>query len=69
VGSPNGATDLRQGSFANVSLMARYKFSPNLSLQFNANNLFDKKYYVLDQYDNTYYGSPANYSVTLRMSY
>lgn len=69
VGSPNGATDLRQGSFANVSLMARYKFSPNLSLQFNANNLFDRKYYVLDEFDNTYYGSPANYSVTLRLSY
>jgi outer membrane receptor for ferric coprogen and ferric-rhodotorulic acid len=69
VGSPSGLTTLRQASLAQVSLMARYKFSPNVSLQFNANNVFDKKYYVLDQYDNTYYGSPANYALTLRLSY
>jgi outer membrane receptor for ferric coprogen and ferric-rhodotorulic acid len=69
VGSPSGPAVLRQGSVAQVSLMARYQFSPNVSAQFNADNLLDKKYYVLDEYDNTYYGAPANYSVTVRLSY
>jgi outer membrane receptor for ferric coprogen and ferric-rhodotorulic acid len=36
----------RQKSFGTVSLMARYAFTPRLSLQLNLNNLFDKKYYV-----------------------
>jgi len=35
-----------QKSFATASLMARYAFSPRLSLQLNLNNLFNKKYYV-----------------------
>ncbi|MBN8887342.1 MAG: TonB-dependent siderophore receptor [Rudaea sp.] len=69
VSSPRGGQILQQGGLAQVSLMARYQFSPNVSLQLNANNLFDKKYYVLDQYDNTYYGTPANASLTLRVSY
>jgi outer membrane receptor for ferric coprogen and ferric-rhodotorulic acid len=64
-----GQVRLTEGSIAQLSLMARYQFSPKLSLQFNANNLLDRKYYVLDQYDNTYYGAPANYSVSLRVAY
>lgn len=69
VGSPGGGTTFVQGSVTQASLMARYRFSKNAALQLNATNLFDRKYYVLDQYDNTYYGSPANYSATLRLSY
>ncbi len=69
VGSPDGGTTLRQGSLATVSLMARYKFAPKMSVQFNADNLFNKKYFVLDQYDNTYYGTPANYKVSLHVAY
>lgn len=69
VGSPAGPTDLRQGSVAQVSLMARYAFSPNVSLQFNANNAFDRKFYVLDEFDNTFYGTPSNYTLTLRASF
>ena len=30
--------------------MARYQFTPQLSLQFNANNILDKKFYVLDEF-------------------
>ena len=56
-------------SFTYLDMYGQYQFSPKLSLQFNANNLLDRKYYVLDQYDNTYYGAPANYSVTLRAAY
>lgn len=67
--TPDGQVRLTQGSVTQVSLMARYEFSPKLSVQFNANNVLDKKYYVLDQYDNTYYGAPASYSVSLRVAY
>ncbi|WP_326535945.1 TonB-dependent siderophore receptor [Pseudorhodoferax sp.] len=69
VASPDGATTLRQGSVPLVSLMARYQINSVASLQFNANNLLDRKYTVLDQYDNTYYGMPANYTVSLRLQY
>ena len=66
VSSPDGGTVLAQGGFARLQLMARYKFSPVWSLQFNADNALDKKFLVLDQYDNTYYGTPANYALNLR---
>ena len=57
--TPSGGTTLRQGSVTNLSLMARYQVSPKVSVQLNGNNLLDRKYFVLDQYDNTYYGAPA----------
>jgi outer membrane receptor for ferric coprogen and ferric-rhodotorulic acid len=69
IASPSGPAVLRQASVTLVSLMARYQFTPNLSLQLNANNVLDRKYFVLDQYDNTYYGAPASYSMTLRVAY
>ena len=69
IASPSGAYTLRQGGFGQLSLMARYQFTPQLSLQFNANNILDKKFYVLDEFDNTSWGAPANYAVTMRLSY
>jgi outer membrane receptor for ferric coprogen and ferric-rhodotorulic acid len=69
VGTPDGGRVLRQSSVAQLALMAKYDFSPHASLQFNANNVFDRKFYVLDEFDNTYYGAPANASLTLRLSY
>ena len=69
VASPSGPTTLHQSSVAQVALMARYQFTRDLSVQFNGNNIFDKKFYVLDQFDNTYYGAPANYSLTMRFTY
>jgi outer membrane receptor for ferric coprogen and ferric-rhodotorulic acid len=69
VGSPDGGTTLHQGALAQVDLMARYEFSPHVSLQLNVDNALDKKYYVLDQYDNTYYGAPASANLTLRLKF
>lgn len=60
---------LRQPAVALVSAMARWRLTNNASLQFNVNNLFGRKYDVLDQYDNTCYGAPANSLVTLRIAY
>lgn len=69
VGNPNGPYNLVQDSLATVQLMARYAITPNVSVQLNGNNVFDKTYYVLDEYGNTAYGAPARYTLSLRASY
>jgi outer membrane receptor for ferric coprogen and ferric-rhodotorulic acid len=68
VGAPNGGTTLRQGSVTLVSLMARYQITPEASVQVNGDNLLDKKYFVLDEFDNTYYGVPLKASVSFRLA-
>lgn len=67
VGTPDGGTTLQQSSVALVSVMARYQLTPNASIQLNGDNLLDKKYFVLDEYDNTYYGAPVNASVSFNI--
>ncbi|KRF01863.1 hypothetical protein ASG87_10160 [Frateuria sp. Soil773] len=69
VASPAGSVVFRQGSVPQLSLMAKYDLSPSASLQLNANNVLDRKFYVLDEYDNTYYGAPANMSLSLRLAF
>ena len=46
-------------------LMARYAFSENNSLTFNANNVTDEKYINSLYWAQGFYGAPANYSATL----
>jgi outer membrane receptor for ferric coprogen and ferric-rhodotorulic acid len=46
-----------------LSVTARYQITPNVSVQFNGNNLLDKKYYILDDFDNTSFGAPASYAL------
>ncbi|MDB5969605.1 MAG: TonB-dependent siderophore receptor [Hydrocarboniphaga sp.] len=60
---------VKQGSFIQASLMARYQITPHLSAQLNGNNLLDKKYYVVDEYGNLYYGEPASAMATLRYDF
>lgn len=67
VGTPAGSTVLRQPSVPLVSLMARYDLSSHTSVQFNANNVLDRKYYVLDEYDNTYFGTPASATLSFQL--
>ena len=61
--------ELHQGSVLLLNMMARYEVTSNLSIQANGSNLLDKKYFVLDEYDNTYYGAPASYSVGMRLDF
>ena len=60
--------EVDQPAYAIASLMARYEISPQLALQVNLNNAFDKKYYSnqLDVFQNLLYGAPRNVSGTLR---
>jgi outer membrane receptor for ferric coprogen and ferric-rhodotorulic acid len=56
---------IKQGSLIQASLMTRYQITPQLSAQLNGENLLDKKYYVIDEYGNLYYGQPASVMATL----
>jgi outer membrane receptor for ferric coprogen and ferric-rhodotorulic acid len=58
-----------QDAMLQLSLMARWRISDAFSVQANGNNLLDEKYFVLDEYDNTYYGAPANYSASFSWAF
>lgn len=59
-----------QGGYTLASAMVGYRFSDRLSLQLNANNLFDKVYYARLGPINTYnvFGTPRNYSLGVRFT-
>ncbi|PPE75548.1 TonB-dependent siderophore receptor [Solimonas fluminis] len=63
------ATELEQSPVTLVSLLARYELTKNLSVQLNGNNLLDRKYYVLDEYGNLYFGTPSSGSVTFNLRF
>jgi outer membrane receptor for ferric coprogen and ferric-rhodotorulic acid len=65
VGAPQGLVNIRQGSVPLLSLMTRYRVSSAMSVQLNGNNLLDRKYYVLDEYGNLYFGAPASVAASL----
>lgn len=65
--APSGRVD--QQSVLLLNLMTRYQFTPRLGLQLNASNLLDRKYYVLDNYDNSSYGAPASVSASLNLRF
>ncbi|WP_339519332.1 TonB-dependent siderophore receptor [Pseudomonas proteolytica] len=72
-GSGSSAWQNRQGSYTVAGLVAGYKASEQLDLQFNVNNLFDRTYYVsianggYEPYD--VYGDPRNFKLTARYSF
>jgi outer membrane receptor for ferric coprogen and ferric-rhodotorulic acid len=55
---------VEQDAYALVNLMARYKFSKQLSAQLNLNNIFDEKYYG-SKFDQIYFGAPRNATLTV----
>jgi len=56
-----------QGGYAITNLMARYQLSPDLSLQVNVNNVFDKKYQrAVNWHGQGIWGTPAEVMATLR---
>ncbi|MCO7517548.1 TonB-dependent receptor [Pseudomonas guariconensis] len=60
-----------QSGYAVYNAMVNYRFNEHYSLQLNANNIFDKKYYrqVAPTPTGYYWGDPRNVSVTLRGSF
>jgi outer membrane receptor for ferric coprogen and ferric-rhodotorulic acid len=69
VGTPDGTAELRQAGVPLLNLMGRYQVTDNVSVQLNANNLLDRKYYVLDEFDNTYYGPPLSWAVAVSVKF
>lgn len=69
VGAPDGAATFEQKALTLLSLMLRYAITPQLTMQFNAENLLDEKYYVLDEFDNTYFGEPQKYTAAVSWSF
>lgn len=63
------SSTIEQGSLIQASLMARYQITPKISAQLNGDNLLDKKYYVIDEYGNLYYGQPASVNATLTFNF
>jgi len=67
---PQGETEVGQGSYALVDLMARYRFNDHLTATLNLNNLTDKKYYTqMGFYDQGFYGAPRHAMLNLRYQY
>lgn len=59
-----------QGSYALVSLLARYAITQKTSLAINVNNALDKKYALQKgDFDTVSYGAPRNVLVTLNYKY
>ncbi|MNO33968.1 Ferric-pseudobactin receptor precursor [compost metagenome] len=56
-----------QDDYAVVDLMARYPITKNLSATLNVNNLLDEEYYTSTS--SSYYGTPRNATVGLRMDF
>jgi outer membrane receptor for ferric coprogen and ferric-rhodotorulic acid len=65
-----GATIIsEQDAFVLVDLMARYHLISGLSLSANINNLTNAKYLSSLRWDQSFYGAPRTYSVTLGYSF
>jgi outer membrane receptor for ferric coprogen and ferric-rhodotorulic acid len=62
-------TPIRQGGYALLDLMARYEFSPQLSLNVNAGNVTNRKVLTSLYWTQAYYGAPRNLSATLQWRY
>ncbi|MEQ4618356.1 MAG: TonB-dependent siderophore receptor [Corticimicrobacter sp.] len=70
-GSSDASAMRRQGGYAITNAMASYRLNRQVTVQFNANNLFDRTYYTRLGGTNSYntYGAPRNFMLTLRAQY
>ncbi|MNP63243.1 Fe(3+)-pyochelin receptor precursor [compost metagenome] len=64
----SGTAKATQSGYAVYNALLKYRFNDNYTVQLNANNLFDKKYYrqIGTTATGYYWGDPRNVSVTLR---
>jgi len=49
--------------------MTNYDVNNHFSIQANAKNITNEKYFNSLEYGQTYYGAPANYNVALKFKY
>ncbi|WP_215395870.1 TonB-dependent siderophore receptor [Rheinheimera oceanensis] len=68
--SPLGAVTAEQKPYGLVSLMTHYAATDKVELAVNVNNLFDKKYTVMNGFFNQMlYGEPRNVMATVSVKY
>ncbi len=69
-GAQNGEMVTRraeQPGYVLIDVMARYRLTPQTSVQLNVNNVFDEKYYSqVNFYGTRNYGEPRNFMLTLK---
>ena len=63
------AFDVREGGVLLLAAMARYQFTPQLSLLLNVDNLLDKKYYNSISGATAFYGAPRRWRAALRYQF
>lgn len=64
-----GAEKITQKAFTLANAMIAYKINKNANLQFNVNNLFDKKYYEGIGTNSMTYGTPRNATLTYKYTF
>jgi outer membrane receptor for ferric coprogen and ferric-rhodotorulic acid len=70
VSGPRGKEKVAQPAYALVELMSRYQFNRQLSLQVNAKNIFNKKYYdQIGFFKQGSWGAPPNIMATASYKY
>lgn len=69
--SSSGGIRAEQGGYTTFSALVKYRANDKLTIQLNANNLFDKVYYKKIGPSGLayYYGDPRNVLLTLRATY
>lgn len=70
--SKTATVDLEQGAFAVADVMAKYDISDKTAIQFNVNNLFDKRYYTsIDPTVglNNWMGAPREFRLNLKHTF
>ena len=62
---------IQQGGYALTNLHAIYEINKNLEVQYNLDNIFDKKYIQTTGNTNywNFYGEPRNFSLALRAKF
>lgn len=65
----HGVVRLYQSSQTLVGAMARYAFDDHVSVQFNGDNLLNRKYFVLDDASNLYYAPGSTWTVSFNYKF
>ncbi|BBP85132.1 TonB-dependent receptor [Pseudomonas sp. Pc102] len=66
---PGTTLQAKQGSYALVDLLARYRFGEHFTGTLNVDNLFDKAYYASTSVYSDLYGEPRSLTASLRWEY
>ena len=69
VSSGTGAAEIEQGEIVLASAMLGYQVDPNIKVQLNIDNLFDKEYYEGIGANRMNYGAPRNATLSVQYKF